>query len=54
MLQGEYRQERLHAIRSFDKSIPPDAVHHATSNEIYHIDTYPDPETMKENRALGR
>ncbi|KAG0072869.1 hypothetical protein BGZ90_011775 [Linnemannia elongata] len=48
MLRGDYLQQRVQAIRSVDKSVPLNAVPPATPNEIYHVDTHPDPETQKE------
>lgn len=48
MLQEDNPQEHVQAIRSVDKSIRPNAVTPATPDEIYHVDTHPDPETQKE------
>ncbi|OAQ26347.1 hypothetical protein K457DRAFT_1822282 [Linnemannia elongata AG-77] len=48
MLRGDYPQQRVQAIRSVDKSVPLNAVPPATPDEIYHVDTHPDPETQKE------
>ncbi|KAF9113740.1 hypothetical protein BGX30_006873 [Mortierella sp. GBA39] len=44
----DYLQKSAQAIRSVNKSIPPNAVPSATPDEIYHVDTHPDPETQKE------
>ncbi|KAK5820648.1 hypothetical protein F5H01DRAFT_411875, partial [Linnemannia elongata] len=48
MLRGDYPQQRVQAIRSVDKCVPLNAVPPATPDEIYHVDTHPDPETQKE------
>ncbi|KAG9063558.1 hypothetical protein KI688_004443 [Linnemannia hyalina] len=48
MLQEDYPQVSVRAIRSIDKSVPPNAIPPATPDEIYHVDTHPDPETQME------
>jgi hypothetical protein len=48
MLQRDNPQENVQALRSVDKSIPPNSVPCVTPDEIYHVDTHPDPDTQKE------
>lgn len=48
MILQDKPQEHVQAIRSVDKSIRPNAVTPATPDEIYYVDTHPDPETQKE------
>lgn len=49
MVQGEdTSQELLQAIRSIDKSHPPNSVAPARPDEIFHVEIQVDPKTQKE------
>lgn len=48
MLSEDNPQDHVQAIRSVNKSIRPNAITPATPDEIYYVDTRPDPETQKE------
>jgi hypothetical protein len=41
-------QQQIQALRSVDKTIPPNSVLLATPDEIIHVETHPDPVTQKE------
>ncbi|KAF9276638.1 hypothetical protein BGZ88_001594 [Linnemannia elongata] len=48
MLSEDNPQDHVQAIRSVNRSIRPNAITPATPDEIYYVDTRPDPETQKE------
>lgn len=49
MLQGDVacQEQQVQAVRAINKDLPPTSVTPARPEEIYYIDTHPDPETRK-------
>ncbi|KAF9117442.1 hypothetical protein BGX30_005488, partial [Mortierella sp. GBA39] len=47
MLDEDYPQENIQALRSVKKGIPPNSIPPAIPDEIYHVDTQLDPDTQK-------
>lgn len=50
MLQGDVacqEQQQVQAVRAVNKDLPPTSVTPARPEEVYYVDTHPDPETQK-------
>ncbi|KAG0063512.1 hypothetical protein BGZ90_002616 [Linnemannia elongata] len=53
MLQGDparqeqQQQQQVQAIRAVNKDLPPTSITPARPEEVYYVDTHPDPETRK-------